>query len=179
MFLPTWLACWDLRWFWHDAELGTLRIPPRRPSRRLRPLLSATPCSASTSSRLTSRPRLLRQPQQLCLLSLIVLGGARATKSRTAQAPSRHSGAPIAARSNGDYVAVPKQAVHRKALINALSGCSSALKKQVSKRNILSRNKIPLSVSDIRKLVLVSAAGATCSGAASVGVVTKVLNLRL
>jgi hypothetical protein len=68
---------------------------------------------------------------------------------------------------------VPNQAVRRKALLNALSGCSSALKKQVAKRNILSRNKIPLSTKDIRKLV--SAAGAGCSGADSVAVVTDVV----
>lgn len=67
---------------------------------------------------------------------------------------------------------VPDQAVRRKALLNALSGCSSALKKQVNKRNILSRNKIPLSSTDIRKLV--SAASAGCSGAASVDVVNDV-----
>jgi hypothetical protein len=88
------------------------------------------------------------------------------------QAPSRHS-ARIAARSNGDFVTVPYQAVRRKALLNALSSCSSALKKQVRKRNILSRNKLPMSATDIRKLV--SAASATCSGAASVGVVTEVV----
>jgi len=55
-------------------------------------------------------------------------------------------------------------------LVNALAGCSSALKKQVTKRNILTRNKIPMSAKEIRKLV--SAAG--CSSAASIGVVTDV-----
>lgn len=91
--------------------------------------------------------------------------GRRPTRGRSTVALSRHS-AHLATRSNGDYVAVPNQAVERKALLNALSGCSAALKKQATKRNILSHNKIPLSVTDIRKLV--SAAGASCSSAASV-----------
>lgn len=96
----------------------------------------------------------------------------RRANDTAAQAPSRHS-ARIAARTKGSFVNVPNQAVRRKALLNALSGCFSALKKQVAKRNILSRNKIPLSTKDIRKLV--SAAGAGCSGADSVAVVTDVV----
>jgi hypothetical protein len=57
-----------------------------------------------------------------------------------------------------------------KALINSLSGCSAGLKKHVAKRNLLSRNKIPLSVSEIRKLV--DAAGIACSSESAVDVVT-------
>jgi len=89
----------------------------------------------------------------------------------TSLPPSRHS-ARIAERTKGAFVNVPNQAVRRKALVNALAGCSSALKKQVTKRNILTRNKIPMSAKEIRKLV--SAATAGCSSAASVGVVTDV-----
>jgi len=89
----------------------------------------------------------------------------------TSLPPSRHS-ARIAERTKGAFVNVPNQAVRRKALVNALAGCSSALKKQVTKRNILTRNKIPMSAKEIRKLV--SAATAGCSSAAWVGVVTDV-----
>jgi hypothetical protein len=87
------------------------------------------------------------------------------------QAPSRQS-ARIAAKNKGNFVAVQDQAENRKALLNSLSGCSSTLKKHVHKKNILSRNKIPFSVSDIRKLL--SAASVGCSNASSVGVSTEV-----
>jgi len=65
------------------------------------------------------------------------------------------------------------QAVRHKALINALSSYSSALKKLVAKRNILSCNKIPMSAKEIRKLVSVATTGH--SSAASIGVVTNVV----
>jgi hypothetical protein len=50
---------------------------------------------------------------------------------------------------------------------------SASLKKQANKRNnILSRSKLPVGVSDLRKLV--SAAGLGCRSPASIGVVTDV-----
>lgn len=131
-----------------DSSVFSLDIEPAPPTP------APTPASPSLAASLCVRPR------------------RRAARAVAGQAPSRHS-ARIAARSNGDFVNVPYQAVRRKALLNALSSCSSALKKQVRKRNILSRNKLPMSATDIRKLV--SAASATCSGAASVGVVTEVV----
>jgi len=52
------------------------------------------------------------------------------------------------------------QAMQHKALLNTLSGCSKTLKKQVNKRNILSRSLLPISGPDLRKLV--SAARLSC-----------------
>lgn len=76
-------------------------------------------------------------------------------------------------RTKGSFINMPNQAVRHKAFINALSGCSSALKKQVAKRNILSCNKIPMSAKEIRKLVSVATVGRSSAG--SIGVVTNVV----
>lgn len=64
------------------------------------------------------------------------------------------------------------QAVQRKALLNSLSGCSKMLKKHVGKRNILSRNLLPIGGADLRKLVNV--AKLNCKNVDVVGVVTDV-----
>jgi hypothetical protein len=61
-------------------------------------------------------------------------------------------------------------AVRRKALLSSLSGCSTGLKKHVSKKNLLSHSKLPLCVSEIRKLV--DAAGIACSSNDALDVVT-------
>lgn len=53
-----------------------------------------------------------------------------------------------------------EKAWQRKALLNSLSGCSAAVKKQVRKRNLLSCNDLPVDASDLRKLVN---AGLGCS----------------
>jgi len=45
------------------------------------------------------------------------------------------------------------QAVQRKALLNSLNGCSVKLKKHVTSRNILSRNRMPIGAAELRKLV--------------------------
>jgi len=55
--------------------------------------------------------------------------------------------------------------VRRKALLNSL-------KKQINKRDILSRSKLPVGVSDLRKIVW--AAGMSCRSPGSIGVVTDV-----
>jgi hypothetical protein len=51
--------------------------------------------------------------------------------------------------------------IKRKALLNSLAGCSAGLKKQVTKRNVLSRSKLPVGVSELRKLIL--AAKVSCN----------------
>jgi hypothetical protein len=73
--------------------------------------------------------------------------------------PQRHS-ARLAAKAPELFEDMTGKASQRKALINSLEGCSAALKKQVNKRNILSRNKLPVGVKDLRKLVTV--AGLSC-----------------
>ena len=161
-----------------SAPLGCQSLTKAgKSSRRLhRPRLLTPPLfSALTSSPrrlLTLRRRERRAWPGLCLHAHGTGGQTLlpCLPHGTAHA-SRHS-ARIAERTKGAFVNVPNQAVRRKALVNALAGCSSALKKQVTKRNILTRNKIPMSAKEIRKLV--SAATAGCSSAASVGVVTDV-----
>lgn len=64
------------------------------------------------------------------------------------------------------------QAVQRKALLNSLSGCSASLKNHVVKRNILSRNKLPLVAGELRKLIAAARLG--CKNVDAVGVVTDV-----
>jgi hypothetical protein len=66
------------------------------------------------------------------------------------------------------------QAVQRKALLNSLSGCSSTLKKHVTKRNILSRNHLPVAAADLRKLVLAAKLGRQDAGIATAGMVSVV-----
>jgi len=86
------------------------------------------------------------------------------------QGTRRHS-ARLAAKSavrGGAHQDSTAVAVRRKALLNSLSGCSSTLKKHVNKNNLLSRSKLPLCASEIRKLL--DAAGVACSSATAVEV---------
>jgi hypothetical protein len=75
----------------------------------------------------------------------------------------------MAANAEGKFRDMMDTAIKRKALLNSLSGCSANLKKHVGKKNILTRNKIPLCATEIRKLV--DAAGLNYSGKACVEVV--------
>lgn len=85
---------------------------------------------------------------------------------------AQRQSARIAAKSKGAFIETTTlgQAMRRKALLNlnSLFGCSAGLKKQVVKRNILSRNKLPVGVSDLRKLV--TAAGVGCKTVDVIGV---------
>jgi hypothetical protein len=65
------------------------------------------------------------------------------------------------------------QAVQRKALLNSLSGCSKTLKKHVNKRNILSRNLLPIGGADLHKLVTAAKLG--CKNIDVSSVVTEVV----
>ena len=59
----------------------------------------------------------------------------------------------LVAKASGAFVDMTSQAVQRKALLNSLNGCSIKLKKHVTSRNILSRNRIPIVAADLCKLV--------------------------
>lgn len=100
------------------------------------------------------------------------LPSCRQTQATPAPVQSRQSAriAAISARAGGRFRDMTSTAVKRKALLNSLSGYSSGLKKQVAKRNLLSRNKLPLGVSEICKLM--DAAGIACSSENAVDVVT-------
>jgi hypothetical protein len=79
--------------------------------------------------------------------------------------------------ANEETAAVKRTAVGLKNAIvvaadPAPSPGSASLKKQAKRNNILSRSKLPVGVSDLRKLV--SAAGLGCRSPASIGVVTDV-----
>ncbi|XP_066360865.1 uncharacterized protein [Miscanthus floridulus] len=96
----------------------------------------------------------------------------RRTRARSAMptAPKRHSSR-LAAKAPANFVDMTTQVVQRKALLNSLSGCSASLKKHVAKKNILSRNKLPIGVSDLHKPV--SAAGLGCKDIDIVDAVTN------
>jgi hypothetical protein len=83
-------------------------------------------------------------------------------------APRRQS-ARLAAKCADEFSDMTSQAIRRKALLNNLTGCSPKLKTEINKRNILSRNKLPISVSNLRKLV--AKAGIGCKTADAVGMV--------
>lgn len=88
--------------------------------------------------------------------------------------PTRQS-ARLAAKTavaGGTHLDSTVTAVRRKALLNSLSGCSAKLKKHVNNKNLLSRNKLPLCASEIRRLV--DAAGIACSSTSAVDVVSSV-----
>ncbi|CAO2194895.1 unnamed protein product [Urochloa humidicola] len=78
----------------------------------------------------------------------------------------------LAAMNNGKFVHSTDKAMQRKALKNTLVSCSSQLKAVVEKRNILTRDKLPLSVTDLRKMV--TAAGLGQDAASAIGVVPTV-----
>ena len=63
----------------------------------------------------------------------------------------------LAAKAGGKFVDMTEKAVQLKALQNALVPCSSSLKNAVQKKGILNRSKLPISASDLRRMV--SAAG--------------------
>lgn len=95
-------------------------------------------------------------------------------RSRSLAAPSRHSER-IAAKTGGNFVDMTAQASKRKALLNSLSSCSASLKKHVNKRSILSRNKLPIGVSELRKLVAAASVSCKSIHADAVGVSTDVV----
>ncbi|CAN6343676.1 unnamed protein product [Urochloa humidicola] len=65
----------------------------------------------------------------------------------------------LAALNNGKFVHSTDKAMQRTALKNTLAPCSSKLKTVVDKRNMLTRNKIPLSTADLRKMVTAAGLG--------------------
>ncbi|CAN6210020.1 unnamed protein product [Urochloa humidicola] len=77
----------------------------------------------------------------------------------------------LAALNTGKFVHSTAKAMQRKALQNSLAPCSAKLKGVVDKRNMLSRNKMPLSTSDLRKMV--TAAGVSDAAAEEIGKVSE------
>lgn len=127
--------------------------PPAPPPSIASPISTASPSRSMSPSIITYRRHRMRNQ-------------ARST------APKRSSSR-LAAKASGNFVDMTTQAVQRKALLNSLSGCSKTLKKHVTKRNILSRNMLPLGGAELRKLV--SAAKLSCMNVDIVGVVTDVV----
>jgi hypothetical protein len=81
----------------------------------------------------------------------------------------RHS-THLAAKDKGKFVDMTDKAVKKKALENALSSCSPAMQQHVKRKGLLSRSKLPIGISDLRKLA--SAAGLSCSSGANVDAVS-------
>lgn len=82
---------------------------------------------------------------------------SKGSRPATKAAPARRTSSRLAAKAPAGFVDMTTQAMQRKALINSLSTCSLSLKRLVSKRNILSRNKLPIGARDLR--LLAAAAG--------------------
>lgn len=141
------------------AVLPVLPVPesPAAPP----PSLASPPPASTSPVILTSSPPLITYRRRPC---------ARA-RTLASAAPSRHS-TRIVAKAPASFVDMTTQAVQRKALLNSMSGCSVGLKKLISKKNILSRNKLPVGVADLRKLVSASRLG--CKNVDVVGVVTDI-----
>ncbi|CAN6218602.1 unnamed protein product [Urochloa humidicola] len=78
----------------------------------------------------------------------------------------------LAAMNNGKHVNIAGKAIQRQALKNSLVPCSTKLKTVVDKRNILCRDKLPLSAIDLRKMV--AAAGLGQDAANAIGTVPAV-----
>ena len=87
---------------------------------------------------------------------------------RSAAKPLRQS-ARLAEKTAGMFVDSTDNVVQLKAMKNALAPCSAKLKDVVEKKNMLTRSKLSIGVSDLRKLV--AAAGLSVNAPASVGVV--------
>lgn len=126
----------------------------------------APPASATSpvSAKCPASPRRADGP------ALITFRRRRLRSAARPAGPLRTSSR-LAAKAPAEFIDMTTQAVQHKALLNSLSGCSKTLKKHVSRRNILSRNLLPLSGTDLRKLV--SAAKLRCNNVDSVAVVSN------
>jgi len=87
---------------------------------------------------------------------------------RSAAKPLTQS-ARLAEKTAGMFIDSTDKAVQLNAMKNALAPCSAKLKDVVEKKNMLTRSKLSIGVSDLRKLV--AAAGLSVNAPASVGVV--------
>ncbi|CAL5061468.1 unnamed protein product [Urochloa decumbens] len=99
-------------------------------------------------------------------------GRGRRPRSRalsTHVPPSQRQSTRLAEKASASFVHAADKASQRKALLNSLAPCSAALKGHVAKRGLLNRQKLPISVADLRKMV--TTAGLGCSTADAVGVV--------
>lgn len=85
--------------------------------------------------------------------------------------PTRNSSR-LAGKAPAVYVHATDKATQRRALKDSLQACSQAVKTQVQKGKLLTKNKLPTPVPALRKLV--QAAGLGCRAADSVGVVPPV-----
>jgi hypothetical protein len=84
-----------------------------------------------------------------------------------------HQSTRLAANAGGNFVDATDKAVQRKALQNTLAPCSSKLKVVVKKRDILAKDKAPLTAADLRKMIAAAGldAGAPATGATPARVV--------
>ena len=94
--------------------------------------------------------------------------GRRPRASGVHLKPKRQSSR-LAAKATASFVSVADKAIQHTALKNSLVPCSAALKEQVEKKGLLNHSKIPISVTDLRRLV--RAAGLGCAAASAIGAV--------
>lgn len=106
-------------------------------------------------------------PTQLMPLRQPLRRAGRAPSAPAIKRQSAHIAAK-AANADGTFQDMTATAVKH----NSLSGCSAGLKKHVTKKNLLSRSKLPMCASEIRKLV--DAVGLGCSSKAGLDIVNAV-----
>ncbi|CAO2153323.1 unnamed protein product [Urochloa humidicola] len=86
--------------------------------------------------------------------------------------PQKRQSSRLAALNRGKHVNIAGKAIQRQALKNSLVPCSAKLKTVVDKRNVLCRDKLPLSATDLRKMV--AAAGLGQDAANAIGTVPAI-----
>ena len=117
------------------ARVSPARAPASPPGRAPKPLI-------------TYQRRRLRSKLQVAACNRNSKAGA----DLHAKA-GRRSSLRLAAKAPTTFIDMTTIAVQRKALLNSLSTCSTSLKNHVNKRNMLSRNRLPMNASELRKLV--------------------------
>lgn len=135
------------------------------------------PCADPGQAAVAQRPlityqRRQRLPKAAHASSKACKVQSRACRESPVKGP-RRSSKRLAAKATDHYIDMTSQAVQRKALLNSLSTCSLSLslKAHVKKRNILSRNLLPLGAAELRKLISAAKIGnGGDAGAAASGV---------
>lgn len=103
--------------------------------------------------------------------TVLVTRGRRPTAKQTPKPTAgKRQSSRLAAKYNGMFVDMTDKAVQRRALQDSLASCSQAVQQHVTRRGLLNKNKAPIAIPDLRKLV--RAAGLGCSTAESVDAVS-------
>ncbi|KAJ1277991.1 hypothetical protein BS78_04G045800 [Paspalum vaginatum] len=140
-------------------SLAMLRMPSLQPAM---PLLQINPPGSPDPPQPASPPN---SPALSAVAGPIHVRRHRVVVSNIPKRQSKR----IADKAKATYENMSDKASRRKELQNNLQSCSQAVKKEVEKHNLLTRTKLPIPKTALRKLV--RAAGMSCKVADSIGVV--------